>query len=360
VPNEEGPTGLQRETDPPEEVREAPKRSFSLTSNVAKPFTTLAGLKWVRGFSLRSLFGEVFGRHESGEVEEFFTSGSPNTTPPIEDVDTAWPKPWVFFRAFLATVLVYLLFNFAYDAFENITIVPGLIITGSFAIPLSTIILFIEINVRRNVSMYQVTKLVVIGGVVSFIFSLILFAVSDVFTLDLLGASIAGLIEEPGKVFALLIVASLPRYKYILNGLLFGAAIGAGFATFESAGYALYAVVVKGDPSLMTTTIFLRGLLSPLGHIAWTAMCGAALWKVKGARLFRFRMLVDLNFLRIFAIACVLHMFWNLPVNLPFFGRYLIVGAMGWLIILGFIGEGLAELEDEKNRARDISLSQGH
>jgi len=356
VLNEEGPTALEREPDLPNNARDASMSSFGLTSKVAKPFTMLAGLKRIRGFSLRGLFGEVFGRHESGEVEEFFTSGSPNTTPPIEEVDTSWPKPWVFFRTFLAAIVVYLLFNFAYDAFENITVVPGLIIAGSFAIPLSVIILFLEINVRRNVSIYQVTKLVVVGGVVSFIFSLMLFAVSDVFTLDLLGTSIAGLIEEPGKVFALLIVASLTRYKYILNGLLFGAAIGAGFATFESAGYALYAGVVKGDDALMTTTIFLRGLLSPLGHIAWTAMCGAALWKVKGDRLFRFRMLLDLNFLRIFAIACVLHMFWNLPVNLPFFGRYLIVGAMGWLIILGFVGEGLAELESEKTGARAVSL----
>ena len=350
--NEEG-RPAPKDPEPVPEHRGKADATRSLAGTLAEPLTTLAGLKRVRGFSFRALFAEVFGRHAPGDIEEFFTSGSPKTTPPIEEVDTSWPKPWIFFRAFLATIVVYLLFNFAYEAFENITLVPGMIIAGAFVMPLATLIFFIEINVRRNVSIYQVIKLVVVGGVVSFVFSLILFAASDVFELDWLGGSIAGFLEEPGKVFALLIVASLPRYKYILNGLLFGAAIGAGFSAFETAGYALYAGVAKSDPALMTTTIFLRGLLSPLGHIAWTAMCGAALWKVKGDRLFRFRMLLDLRFLRIFAIATVLHMIWNAPFYIPFFGRYIIVGLIGWVIILGFIGEGLGQLEDEQKGMAD-------
>ncbi len=317
-------------------------------ASIALRVTTLAGLQRVRGFSFRALFAEVFGRHTADDVEEFFTAGSPKTTPPIDEVDTSWPRPWIFFRAFLGTVVVYLLFDFAWRAFENITLVPGLIITGSFAIPLATLMFFFEVNVRRNVSIYQVAKLVVIGGLVSFIMSLILFGVSDAFSLGWLGSSIAGLLEEPGKIFALLIVASMPRYKYIHNGLLFGAAIGVGFAAFESAGYALFAGVVKSDASLMTTTILLRGLLSPFGHIAWSAMCGAALWRVKGADLFRFRMFFNPRFLRVFVIAIVLHMVWNAPLQIPFFGRYIIVGVVAWIIILGFIGEGLDQLSNEQ------------
>jgi len=319
-----------------------------LIESVVRRITSVAGLRGVRGFRFRALFAEVFGRHTSEDIEEYFTVGSPKTTPSIVDVDTSWPKPWIFFRAFLASLLVYLLFNFAWQAFENITLVPGLILTGSFAIPLSTLIFFIEINVRRNVSIYQVVKLVVVGGVVSFVMSLLLFGVSDAFELDWLGGSVAGLVEEPGKVLALLIIASIPRYKYILNGLLFGAAIGAGFAAFESAGYAFFTGIVKSDPALMTTTILLRGLLSPLGHIAWSAMCGAALWKVKGGDLFGFRMLLKLRFLRVFVIATGLHMAWNASLDIPFFGKYLFLGAIGWIVVLGFVSEGLDQLEGER------------
>jgi len=339
--------GHQELRDHPAE-QPGPPEGLGLVARAARGITTLAGLQRVRGFRFRALFAEVFGRHTADDVEEYFTVGSPRTTPDILDVDTSWPRPWIFFRALLATILVYLLFDIAWRAFENVTIIPGLIITGSFAVPLSTLIFFIEVNVRRNVSLYQVTKLLLVGGVLSFIVSLILFGVSDVFTLDWLGGSFAGLVEEPGKVFALLIVASLPRYKYILNGLLFGAAVGAGFAAFESAGYAMYAGTVQGNTALMTTTILLRGLLSPLGHIVWTSMCGGALWRVKGDQLFRFRMLLDFRFLRIFLIATVLHMVWNSPLDVPFFGRYLIVGAIGWVVVLGLLGEGLAQIEAEQ------------
>lgn len=325
-----------------------PKKAGAILGLVTGRITGLAGLERTSGFSFGAFFREVFGRHTSEDVEEYLMGGTVSTTPPIELVDTSWPKPWIFFRALLAVIVVYLLFDVAWRAFENITIIPGLIITGSFAIPLATLIFFVEINVRRNVSLYQVAKMVVVGGVLSIIISLILLGVTDAFTLDWLGSSIYGLVEEPGKTLALLIVAALPRYKYILNGLLFGAAIGAGFAAFESAGYALFAGVVKSDPDLMTTTILLRGILSPFGHIVWTAMCGAALWKVKGDDLFRFRMLTDFRFLRILFIAIVLHMAWNAPLYIPFFGRYLLVGAIGWVIIFGFVSEGLAQLRREK------------
>ena len=36
------------------------------------------------------------------------------------------------------------------------------------------------------------------------------------------------------------------RYKYILNGILFGATVGAGFACFETAGYALNMGLLPG------------------------------------------------------------------------------------------------------------------
>jgi RsiW-degrading membrane proteinase PrsW (M82 family) len=313
--------------------------------------TKAAGLKRVSGFSARSLFGEVFGRHGAEEVEEYFMVGSRRTTPPIAQINVSWPKPWIFFRAFLVTVVLFLFFQFSWQAFENRMLIPGLILSGSFAMPITTVILFVELNARRNVSMYQVTKMMIAGGLLAMIFSLLLFEVSDTIALDWLGGSIAGIVEEPGKVMALMLVAGLPRYKYIHNGLLFGAAVGAGFAAFESAGYTLIAGVINADPDLMTTTILFRGLLSPLGHIAWGAMCGGALWKVKGDQLFRFRMLLDFRFLRIFGMAVLLHMIWNAPIYVPFLGRYLMVGVIGWIVVLGLTSEGLKQLEEEQKAA---------
>lgn len=277
--------------------------------------------------------------------------GSNTTTPSIDQVTSDWAQPWIFFRAFLGTLVVYLAFHFAWTTFENARLIPGLIVAGSFAMPISTLILFVELNIRRNVSMYQVSKMVIAGGLLAMIISLLLFEVSDAFPLEWLGSSIGGLAEEPAKVLALLLVASLPRYKYILNGILFGAAVGAGFAAFESAGYAFVAGAAKSDPDLMTSIILFRGLLSPLGHIVWTAMCGGALWKVKGENLFQFTMLIDPSFLRVLAIAAVLHMIWNSPINIPFLGKYIIVGLVGWIVVLALVNVGVDEIRREKARS---------
>ena len=132
----------------------------------------------------------------------------------------------------------------------------------------------------------------------------------------------------------------------LFNGLLFGAAVGTGFAAFESAGYALRMGFINTD--LMKDTIMIRGMLSPFAHIAWTAMCGAALWRVKGDKKFSFTMVKDLRFLRIFIIAVVLHMVWNSPLQLPFYGKYAILGVVAWIVILALIQDGLKELREEK------------
>src|SRR5258708_15844184 len=108
--------------------------------------------------------------------------------------------------------------------------------------------------------------LVGLGGMASVFISLLGYNVSR---LDWLGASSAGIIEELGKLAALILIARGPRYKYILNGLLFGAAVGAGFAAFESAGYAFPAILSHGSRAILQN-LFLRVLLSPRMHLACT------------------------------------------------------------------------------------------
>jgi RsiW-degrading membrane proteinase PrsW (M82 family) len=77
-------------------------------------------------------------------------------------------------------------------------------------------------------------------------------------------------------------VVNKRRYRWILNGLLFGATIGTGFAVFESAGYAFLFGLQSGQ-SAMLHVITVRGGLSILGgHGLWTALVGAALWRVRG------------------------------------------------------------------------------
>jgi protease PrsW len=316
---------------------------------VANKISDLTGVEKLEGFKLGEMFSEVFKKHSDKEVEEYFTVGTEKTTPAIENVETAWPKPWVFFRTLVGALVVYYCFVLAWKEFTNANIIPGLIIVGSFAVPFSVLIFFFEANVRKNISLYQIIRLVFFGGILSLIFSLILFRVSDSLGLSWLGASVAGLVEEPGKLIALIIVINIPKYRYILNGLLFGAAIGTGFAAFESAGYALRILLASGSTNAMLDIILLRGVLSPFSHIVWTGMSAAMLWKIKGSNEFNIEIIKDKRFLRVFGAAVLLHALWNSPIELPFNAKYIILGFIAWVIILGFIQDGLKQLLAEKN-----------
>jgi RsiW-degrading membrane proteinase PrsW (M82 family) len=159
-----------------------------------------------------------------------------------------------------------------------------------------------------------------------------------------LGASLAGLVEEPAKLLTLGIVINNPRYRYTLNGVLLGAAVGTGFAAFESAGYAFRAGL-EGGTLLMREVIVSRGLLAPLAHIVWTAMAAGALWRVKRAARFQWRMLGDADFLRVFSMAVTLHMTWDVSPGPVVF---LLVGLVGWFMVASLIQEGLQEIRDEQ------------
>jgi RsiW-degrading membrane proteinase PrsW (M82 family) len=182
--------------------------------------------------------------------------------------------------------------------------------------------------------------------VLSLIFALMFFQVTDHLHLGWLGASVAPLAEEPAKLLALAFVWNKKRYPYILNGLLLGAAVGTGFAAFESAGYALRFGLGEIVP---------RGLLSPFGHIVWTGMSAAALWRVKRGRPIELEMFRDPRFVRVFAGAVVLHGIWDAGFDLPFYLKYIALGVIAWVVVFGLIQEGLKELRTEK--AKDLAAS---
>ncbi|MEM1295027.1 MAG: PrsW family intramembrane metalloprotease [Verrucomicrobiota bacterium] len=327
------------------------KEKEGLSQSVVRKITEAAGVERIRGFDVRAFFSEVFRKHPEESIDNHFTVGSPSTTPPLSEIETSWPRPWVFFRVFVGAIVLYLLFSQGYSRTQNPNLIPGLILVGSFAVPMAMLILFFEINVRRNVSAYQVLRLMLVGGVISIMVSLFLFSLSEKTSIDdWLGHSVIGLAEEAAKVLALLVVVNQRRFDYTHNGLLFGAAVGTGFAAFETAGYALQALLTSQDIRQVYDVLFLRGLLSPLAHIVWTAICGAALWRVKRERRFRLSHLFHPNFLRVFTIAVLLHMTWNSSWQglVKFAG----IGLIAWVIVLGFIQTGLREIAIEKANQR--------
>lgn len=88
------------------------------------------------------------------------------------------------------------------------------------------------------------------------------------------------------------------------------------------------------------------------GHTLWTAIVGAALWLVKGERKFGIDMVFDARFVRVLGIAMVLHMVNNTPIANRFYWKYIVVGFVVWVVILGFIQDGLKQIRAEQAKQK--------
>ena len=85
---------------------------------------SLASTEDLEGFSLKEMFSEVFKRRSPDDVEDYLLVGTSKTTPPLEMVETGWPKPWLFFRVLAALVMAARAYGFdrlisALDALAN-------------------------------------------------------------------------------------------------------------------------------------------------------------------------------------------------------------------------------------------------
>lgn len=324
----------------------------SVTGRIAKATRT----DKVEYAEVHSLFSEIFRRHDADEAEAHFGVGLARTTPSLEQVKDHRPRPWFFGRILLFLGVAFVALLIAWENFENINVLPGLIITGSFAAPLAMAVFFFECNQPQNISLYVVLKMFVWGGILGMVLSLILFEVQ--WPTALFGASAAALIEEPGKLAAVILLAHRSRYPWTLNGLCFGAAVGAGFAAFESAGYAL-AIAIGVGTDAMTQNLVTRGLLSPFAHVVWTAIAAGALWRVSRGGPLSMESFLNWRFASPFLMVVALHFVWNSSFfeGIPFFGKYIVLGAIAWIVVLGLLFGGFRELS--KGALSKGALSKG-
>lgn len=295
---------------------------------------------------MKDLFSDIFKKHTTEESEAIFISGTAATTPPEETIASTWPKPWLYTRVFLMFMATFLLLYICVMEFSNINALPGLIMIGSLVIPFSLILFFMELNVPRNISFFMIMKVFFLGGCASLLLSLLLYEIFPGGTFDYLQAIVTGVVEEVAKLaIVAFIIFRMPKMKYMLNGMLVGAAVGAGFAAFESAGYAFRFALESGVTKMMDV-IILRAFLSPGGHVAWAAIAGAALMLVKKDQPLKMEHFTNKTFYSYFIIPVVLHSVWDMPI--PFFSSIflpqIILSVIVWIVILVLVNVGLNQI----------------
>jgi RsiW-degrading membrane proteinase PrsW (M82 family) len=264
-------------------------------------FTDLIGLEELEDFRLSHVFSEVIKKHTVEEMEEQLITGTTRHTPTLAELEVGWAKPWLFARLLGGSAILAFILYVGFELFNNINLIPGMIFVGSFAVPVSTLIFFLEMNVPRNISIFKVMQLLFVGGM--------------------------------------------------------------GFAAFESAGYA-FRYVLEGGVTAGGELILFRGLLSPFMHIVWTANAAAALWMVKGDKPFRWEMLEAPAFLRVFLAMVVIHMIWNAPfglIRLPIVQdlKFVLLGILGWIICFRLVQRGLRQLNKARQELALPAIMEG-
>lgn len=332
-----------------------PLQKKTATNIVSENLDKITGAKSESYVSFKDLFKNTFKKHTDEELDEVFVCGSKETTPSVLDINPKNASAWVYFKIFIFFLIAYIPCRIGFINYGNDNFLPGLVMLGAFAMPVVVLIFFFEINLFRNIPFYKVIKYFILGGALSLIVAILFFSLefnTDIRTYS--GALMVGVIEETAKaaIVALFIFKS-KNCNYILNGLLIGAAVGAGFAAFETAGYILRNGINNGLQTMLYV-IKIRGFLAPGGHVAWAAIEGAALMFVKGFEKIDKKHLNDKRFLLICLIPVVLHGIWDMPLNIPYAGTQIAVSIIAWLVIIYFINLGLQQIDKakklEKNR----------
>jgi len=330
-----------------------PECGFPLTKKTASNIITenldkITGAKSENYVTFKDLFKNTFKKHTEEELDEVFVCGSKETTPDIKNIDPKKASAWVYFKIFVFFLVAYIAARIGYINYGNLNFLPAMIMLGAFAVPVAILIFFFEINLFKNIPFYKVMKYFVLGGALSLLLAILYFDIITVGELDYMGALMVGLIEESAKaVIVSLFLFKSKKSNYILNGLLIGAAVGAGFAAFETAGYILRYGLSSGDAAMLQI-IKLRGFLAPGGHVAWAAIEGAALMYVKGFEKLDKKHLNDKRFLLVCLISVVEHGIWDMPIQVPYYLVQITLTVIAWLVIIYFINLGLKQIDDAK------------
>lgn len=204
-------------------------------------------------------------------------------------------------------------------------LVPTVILLGSFLVPVSMVVLAVS---RRRES-HLTAEALIVGFIGAGTLGLLLAGLTEVYFLPSAHATFltVGLIEETAKGLVLLAVGYRIQPRTVRDGIALGATVGAGFAAFESSGYAFQTFIRHADDRPIVEiaqTEVARAVLAPFGHITWTAILGGALFAAARFGPFRITARVLWTFIGII----LLHAAWD--------------ASHGWSLWLtqGLVGDG--------------------
>jgi protease PrsW len=225
----------------------------------------------------------------------------------------------------------------------NLNLVPSVIVLGAFLGPVAFVAWVYDR--AREVPLPTLLICFVTGGALG-VTGASLLEYRTMIDLGALPTVAVGLAEESCKLIVPLAIFLTGRYRREADGLLIGVASGMGFAAFETMGYGLTALLVsQGRIDEVVKLLFLRGVLAPAGHAAWTGLMCAALWHARLRPGVRSAAVVVVAFLTV----VTLHALWDAATTQ---WVQLAVGAVSLTLLLWRLHAASAEMEQVPSAER--------
>ena len=214
-------------------------------------------------------------------------------------------------------------------ATSNPNFAPSVILLGTFLVPITFVTYLYERLPSWDVSLPALAVCFLWGGVLGTVVAGTLeYDVAR--SLGFLPKLAIGLIEESAKLIVPLGFYYFGHYRSEAAGIVLGVATAAGFASLETMGYGFVSLLQsKGNLGVLDEVLLVRGLSSPAGHMSWTGLVCAVLWR---ERLKAGHATLNWRVLGAFLMAVILHALWDTFASL------------GSTTVVGFLSVGLLSL----------------
>ena len=261
-----------------------------------------------------------------------------------------------WFQIFVGGVLLFFAAEQTLKFTGNLNFLPMVILLGAFVVPATFVAFFYGQERTVDKAAHLETPLITaaicffIGGVIGIVVAGFL-EYATLRNLTVFGLFGVGLIEESAKLIFPIAMYIRARFYSEADGLLFGIASGMGFAALETMGYGLVTLIQsQGNVGILEEVLLIRGLLSPVGHAAWTGLVCATLWheRERTGRLFNPRVI------GIFVLAVVLHALWDIAGS----SQQVFIAYPGYLVIGGISLALLIRRLREAKRSTTSAKSQ--
>jgi protease PrsW len=184
-----------------------------------------------------------------------------------------------WFQIFASGLILLFLVERALIATSSPNYVPSVILLGAFLVPVTFVTYLYERLPNWDVSLPALAVCFLWGGVLGTVVAGTLeYDVAR--ALGFLPKLAIGLIEESAKLIVPLAFYFLGRYRSEAAGIVLGVTTAAGFAALETMGYGFVSLLSsRGNLEVLDEVLLVRGLSSPAGHMSWTGLVCAVLWR---------------------------------------------------------------------------------